>query len=558
MSEQENVWISELKQQLADRAISRREFLRYSTLLGMSATTAYMWAGKISGEPFARSAKAARVPRGGTMRISMRCPKISSPHTYSWVFDSNIGRGVHEYLAKTGQDNITRPFLAERWEASDDLRTWTFHMRDVTWRSGRQFTAEDAAWNLHRVLAPATGSSVIGLMKGYLLNEVESDEVDDAGAPVMTTELWDANAIEVVNDKTLRLNLKEAQVAVPEHLFHYPLAILDPNEGGVFGVGSNGTGPFELIEFEVNRKAVLRARDDWWGEGPFLDELHYIDNGDNPAAEAAALASGQIDGIYNGNVEQLDVYRDMDDIEIYQAITAATGVARMQVDNPQFADPRVRKALRLATDQAQVLEIAYRNLGDIGEHHHVSPIHPDYFALPAFARDVDAAKALLADAGYPDGIDLEITCKPDPPWELTAVETLITQWADAGIRCTISLLPSAKFWDVWDKVPFGFTEWAHRPLGFMVLSLAYRSGVPWNESHYNNPEFDRLLTEAEGTLDVVRRSKLIGELEAIMQEDGPIVQPLWRAVFAAYHRRVKGFELHPTRYIFAEELGIDS
>ena len=167
------------------------------------------------------------------------------------------------------------------------------------------------------------------------------------------------------------------------------------------------------------------------------------------------------------------------------------------------------------------------------------------------------AKALLAEAGYPDGIELEIATKPDPAWELLAVQGMVEQWADAGIDVNINVMPSAQFWEVWDKVPFGFTSWTHRPLGFMVLGLAYRSGVPWNESHYANPEFDAKLTEAEGILDVEARSKVIGEIEAIMQEDGPIVQPIWRAVYVAYDDRVKGMAMHPTNYIFANELALE-
>jgi peptide/nickel transport system substrate-binding protein len=119
-------------------------------------------------------------------------------------------------------------------------------------------------------------------------------------------------------------------------------------------------------------------------------------------------------------------------------------------------------------------------------------------------------------------------------------------------------MPSAQFWDVWDKVPFGFTSWAHRPLGVMVLGLAYRSGVPWNESHYANPEFDALLTKAEGTLDVDERREIMKELETIMQVDGPMVQPSWRAIYVAYDKRVKGFKMHPTTYIFPDEIAFES
>ena len=90
-------------------------------------------------------------------------------------------------------------------------------------------------------------------------------------------------------------------------------------------------------------------------------------------------------------------------------------------------------------------------------------------------------------------------------------------------------MPSTVFWKNWTAVPFGFTSWAHRPLGIMTLSLAYRTGGTWNESDYSSPEFDALLTQAEGLLDVdKRRDGVRQKIEALLQEDGPIVQPLWR------------------------------
>jgi peptide/nickel transport system substrate-binding protein len=92
----------------------------------------------------------------------------------------------------------------------------------------------------------------------------------------------------------------------------------------------------------------------------------------------------------------------------------------------------------------------------------------------------------------------------------------------------------------------------------MVLSLAYRTGVPWNETHYSNAEFDSILTQAEGTLDVAARTELVGKLQTIMQEDGPIVQPLWRKLFIPMDKQVKGFAIHPTRYFFCEEYAVEA
>ena len=94
----------------------------------------------------------------------------------------------------------------------------------------------------------------------------------------------------------------------------------------------------------------------------------------------------------------------------------------------------------------------------------------------------DEAKKILADAGFPDGIDVEINCKPDPSWEQAAVEAMAEQWKAAGIRAKINVLPSNKFWEVWDKVPFGFTEWTHRPLGLhgAGAGLPHRRAVERN------------------------------------------------------------------------------
>ena len=556
-AEKEHSGLKQLKDQFNDGKIGRREFIRYSTLLGISATAAYAMVGMTAPS----TAHAMGMPKGGKVRISMRILEVTSPHTYSWVTDSNQGRGTHEYLTKTSADNVTRPYLVKKWQASDDLKTWDLHLEKIKWHSGRDFTADDVIWNIKRCLDPKVGSSVLGLMKGYMLEEYDTGAKDDAGMAKMSTRLWDSNAIEKVGDHTVRLNLKEAQVAVPEHLFHYPLAIIDPEEGGKFGPGSNGTGPYPLVEQQVGSRALLRRVPHYWGGETFLDELEYVDLGDDPSAAISALASRQVHGQYSGDadVSQLAVLRSLPHLTIHQATTASTAVARMQIDHtesPAFADARVRLAMRLAIDTPQIFEFAHRGIGSPGEHHHVCPVHPDYKKLPFMHRDVAKAKRLLTEAGYPNGIDLAISLKKDPAWELQAVQTMVEQWKDAGIRVAINLMPSAQYWDVWDKVPFGFTSWVHRPLGFMVLSLAYRSGVPWNESHFNDAEFDTLLTKAEGTLDIGVRTELLGQLEKIMQSRGPIVQPIWRGLFAAFDKRVMGYKLHPTGYIFPEELAI--
>ena len=551
-------YIGELEAQLSEGKITRREFLRYSTLLGLSATTAYTVAGKITGQPFLPTAR-AEVPKGGTIRIAMRVQEVTTPHAFNWLFPAIITGQVNGRLALTGADNITRPALAERWEASDDLKTWTFTLRDVTWHNGRPLTADDIVWNFQHILDPDTGSSSVGLMKGYMLEEYDTGEKDKDGNAKMSTRLWREDAFEKVDDKTVRFNLRVAQVAIPEHLDHYTNMIIDPEEDGKFGVGSNGTGAFELVEHQVGVKSVLQARKEpFYAGGPYVDRVEFIDLGDDPSANIAGLASKQVHGLYEVDVFQIETLEALPHVQVHEAKTATTAVVQMIIDRKPFDDPKVRLAMRYGMDVNQVLQFAQRGFGLPGEHHFVCPVHPEYAPLPEMKQNAEKAKELLAEAGYPDGIDIEVNTKKDPSWELQAVQTMAQQWKQAGIRAKINVMPATQFWDVWDKFDCGFVEWAHRPLGFMVLSLGFRTGVPWNPTKFADPEFDELLTQAEGTLDVDERREVMAKVETIMQERGPIAQPVWRSIVTGVDKRVHGFTMHPQRWWRCNEIGIEA
>lgn len=557
--ESRNPHVGKLMREFAEGKIDRREFLRFATLMGLSVPAAYTFVGKVTGESFVGTALAA-MPQGGTLRLGSRIKDIKNPHTYSWgAWDSNISRQVCEYLTLTDEYNVTHPYLLEKWDVSADLKTWTLHIRqDVKWHNGQAFTADDVIWNLRHCLDPAVGSSVIGLMSSYMLEEYDTGQKDEKGNPKKSVRLWDANAIEKVDDHTVRLNCKIPQIAVPEHLFHYPLSMLYPGDNGVFQPGAQGTGAFELTDFELGKRAVVKARKGYWGEGPYLEAIEFIDMGDDPSAAIAAMASKQVQGLVAADPIQYDALKALPFAELYQVDTAETAVLRVKVTEKPFNDARVRKAMRLAADPVAIVQVALRGLGIPGENHHVSPAQPDYAKLAPIKRDVAAAKKLLAEAGYPGGIDTEIFVPKDPPWNGAESQAAVEQWKEAGIRAKVSIMSGQEYWDVWTKVPLGCTIWYHRPLGVMVLGLAYRTGAPWNESGYSNPEFDKLLSEAEGTIDLEKRKAVMAKLEQIMQEDGPIVQPLWRTNFSFYDKRVKGFSMHPTNYIFGNKLAMES
>src|SRR5258708_12265541 len=117
------------------------------------------------------------------------------------------------------------------------------------------------------------------------------------------------------------------------------------------------------------------------------------------------------------------------------------------------------------------MTIGYRDFGRAGEFHHVAPIRPEYAKLPPIQRDVAAAKRLLAEAGYPDGIDLKIDSRADPDWFVGTVQTLVEQLKEAGIRVTINLIPAHQYPDLCNKIPSPLTHSIHPPLTIPPPSL---------------------------------------------------------------------------------------
>ncbi len=537
--------------------VNRREFLWLATMLGTSATMAYALAGCAppAGAPTGNSAAdPAVVPvggikRGGTWTSAMELQLIDHPARLSWLQGANIVRQVGEYLTETGSDNITRPYLLDKWEANDDVTEWTLHLRqDVTFNNGDKLTADDVMFTFGEWLNPDVGSSVLGLM----------------------SYLDGMSSVEKVDDYTIKLFLNSGNIGIPEHLFHYPSIILHRSFEGDYIKQPLGTGAFTLKEYKEGERAILEARKDYWrktadgGSLPYLDTVTYVSLAHD--AGVAALLSGQVDSIYNPNASDWEALKDNADLAVYSAKTAQVSLGRMRVDLEPWNDVRVTSALKMCQDRQKILDLAYKGQGDLAIDAHVAPVHPEYAEKPIPAYDPEGAKALLEEYAKEKGIELplkvKLATKNDEGEDLIA-QALKEQAAPGGFDIELDITEAGGYWDRWTEVDLGITAWTHRPLGTMVLPLAYTADadgkpVAWNETRWVDEEFTTILRQAEKTLDIEKRRELMGQLEEIMQARGPVFVSYWKGIWNITRKEFKGVQGHPTSYDLLYEVWKDA
>jgi peptide/nickel transport system substrate-binding protein len=542
--------IVEAQEQLLQGRISRREFLRVATLLGASFSAASFLAAcgaptteaPPEGETGDATNPEVDVPtgplqRGGTIRLGVQVQGVDHPARFSWTESANVFRHVFEYLTETDAENITHPLLLESWEANDELTVWTLNLRQgIQWTNGDEFVADHVKYNFEEWLNPDTSSSILGLWEGFL----------------------DIDGVEVVDDYTVRLNLSAPKLDVPENLYHYPALIMHPSFNGDITTGTNpGTGPYTLEEYVAGERARVVRREDYWQMGedgeplPYLEAIEFISLGDDKTAYVAAMQTGEIDTMYEPNIDNVLALQDDPNIIVYSVNTAQARVLRMRVDQEPWSDNNVRTAIKMCQDREQIQNVAYNGEGLVGHDFHVSPVHPEYAPMDVPEYDPEGAQALLAEAGYPDGLDVSLAVGTGWADVVAYAETLQQDAAAGGFNITLETMPNTAYWEVWTETAFGITPWTHRPLAVMVLPLAYTATadgepVDWNETRWVDEEFTQLLREAQGTLDVEARREIMKEMQTIQQERGSIGVAVWQQVWEVFNPAFQNVEAHPT------------
>jgi peptide/nickel transport system substrate-binding protein len=507
--------------------LSRREFMRLAATLGLSAgVTAVLAAcgaqpGAPAPEPTA--APAPETPAGpqGTLRVASEIPVNLDPAGASSDAEILILHSIYDYLVDIDSDNNIAPRLAERWDVSDDGLTYTLNLaQGVTFHDGSPLTANDVVWTFDRLRDPALELPTADLYANIMTVAAEGDS-----AVVFT--LAETNPFFLYDLSDNHALVLKAETADPATTF-------------------NGTGPFTVVDYSAENRITLAANPDYFIPGkPGVANLEIIFFAD-AAAAVGALRGGQVDIAMRMPTPLWQALQQESGVQAVQVPTNGFDLVRLRSDRAPGNDPRVIQAMKLATDRDDIFQRVSLGIGAPGRDSPIGPLFTAYYteATPLPARDVDAARALLTEAGYADGLNIDFHV-PDSGDRPDLAVVLQEQWAPAGINVNIIVEPESVYYgdNGWLEVDLGITGWGSRPIPQFYLDVMLVTGAVWNESHFSDEEFDALAREAGTTLDEAARVAAYAEIQRILIERGPVVIPYFFAALGAVRDGFTGFEL---------------
>ena len=268
-------------------------------------------------------------------------------------------------------------------------------------------------------------------------------------------------------------------------------------------------------------------------------------------AESSALISGDTDLMSAAAASEFSRLSSSDGVTALRVPSGQFLNINMGCDKKPFSDVRVRQALALTVDREAMVGFVAEGYGTPGNDTPISPAYRFYEALPLRRPQLAQAKALLAQAGFPDGIDLTLVAS-DTPATRTQLGIAVREMAKpAGFRIDVQTMPHATYLDqVWKKGSFYVGFYNMQATADAIFSLLYTSDAAWNETRWNFADFDKLVDEARVTADEAKRRTLYGQAQTLMHDQVPSVIPVFFDLLAAQRRYVQGYQLHPRGAVF--------
>jgi len=467
------------------------------------------------------------------------------PHSAHSVQRINVGIMMFDQLFTFDTTGDVVPNLAESYEISEDGTLYTFHLRQgVKFHNGREFTAHDVKFSYERLSDPRTAAL------GYAeLNSIKGKEEFSNG------DASEISGIRVIDDYTIEIELFQ-----PDATFIRKLAKVYTSIVAHEGIGEDmqlitpiGTGPFKFVEYVPNQHLTLDRNPDFWQEGlPYLDGVQVHMNVD-PSVQIMRYQTGQLNymlitsPVQRHTLEANPRFRD----DIVLKPGPSVQVLTMNANFEPFNKKEVRHAINWAINRERLTSNVIGGMGVPG----YAPFPPDIvdrIGLPDwFGYDVEKAKQLLAEAGYPDGFSTELVVVANEVQRL-ASEGVQAELAKIGIDVEVRVLESATYSAMMNegRVPFGNMNVGSQMSDpdEVFMDFLHSSRTPGlNRAAYQNPEFDAIVEKARQTADEETRYELYRQAAAIMMEDAPWVVLYHPYSVSAVKPELKGLEIMPTR-----------
>lgn len=538
-----------LVEQVKKGHLTRRQFLVRASVFGLSATVAGQLLAAC-GESEESTGGAGGIPEpvmGGTIKLIGPAP-ITEPDPVT-IYDQGGIILVYqflEYLIDLDDTNALKPKLAESWTPNETIDVWTFKLRQgVTFNDGTPFEAEDVVTSIERVLDPANGSGALSQLNGVL----------------------SPGGVRAVDQYTVEFTLDKPYADFPYMVSsgNYNTAILSRNYKGDILKNPVGTGPFMLKDYVTKQKAVFVKNPNYWRKDdqgrqlPYLDGMEYIMVEDN-SAQNLQLQSGAVD------VQPQTVFQGaqalFSDPNLRVDIYPGTGIREVAFNlkvKPWKDNKALRQAVAYCLDREAINKALYDGRSNLGYDTFWDPtVFPGSPPVPEQrAQDYDKAKQLLADAGYPDGIDITLTHAKyleNPQY----AQLIQEQCKPAGIRVKLDQMSYEAFYAGDDADYYGTTpwlnaamtivEWGSRPAPGIYAAAMLLPDAVWSSSHWDKKEFVDAFNQYQSTADEASRREIAAKLSSIQQDETPILVAFYITQLRTQKKNVYGIQGPGTWY----------
>jgi peptide/nickel transport system substrate-binding protein len=497
----------DLQRQLSEGRLSRREFVKRATVLGMAAA--------IPSGLLMENAQAAK--RGGRLRMgfhggsttdSMDTQALTSEFS-NMMFYTLLG-----HLTEVAPNGKLVPQLAESYEPNATADEWTFDLRKgVEFHNGKTMDADDVMMSVdnHR------GENSKSQVKAFV-DQIVSMRKDGPNRVIFS--------------------LKEGNADFPFLLSSGALGILPVKDGKLeFGVG---TGAYSIDRFDPGVSADLKRFPNHFRDNVgFFDSANILVVADSTSRQNA-LVTGEVDYIDYVPPQTAKLLARKPGIEVLEVAGTLHYTFPMRVDTAPYDNNDVRLAMKYAFDREDALKRILHGYGSLGNDHPISPANRYYNKdLPQRVYDPDKAKFHLKKSGVTEA-----------KFELTGSEGLYAGCMDtillykeyaakAGIDITPNRAPNDGYWsDVWMVHPWSASIWSGRPTEDWMFSQGYGATSNWNETYWKHPKFNKLLVLARAELDDAKRREMYGEMQSLCRDDGGSVIPLFGSHISANSEKI--------------------